>query len=66
MRSPEKVLVQLGWFFATAFLAFGIVWFLIFPGIYFLLLRKNPFKMYYNIIEALIVGFGACSRYLID
>jgi Na+/H+-dicarboxylate symporter len=62
MKSPQKILTQLGWFFGTTFVAFFILLFLVHPGIYFLILRRNPFKFYANIFPAIIVAFGSCSR----
>ena len=63
MKSPEQILAQLGWFFASLVVGYFIVWFLFYPGAYFLVVGKNPFKMYYNIIPAMIVAFGSSSRY---
>jgi Na+/H+-dicarboxylate symporter len=62
MKSPETVLTQLVWFFGTAFLAFFIHLLIILSGIYFLIVRKNPFKFYVNILPAIIVAFGSASR----
>ena len=62
MKSPEKILLQLGWFAGTALFVYAIIWFVFYPAIYLLIVRKNPFKMYYNIIPAMIVAFGSSSR----
>ena len=62
IQSPEKILIQLGWFVVTVITAFLIVWLIFYPGVYFLIVRKNPFKMYYNIIPAMIVAIGSSSR----
>jgi Na+/H+-dicarboxylate symporter len=63
MKSPQNVLVQFGWFCGTAAVAFFIHLFLVHPGIYFLILRKNPFKFYANIVPAIMVAIGSCSRF---
>ena len=62
MKSPGSILVQLGWFFAIAFLAFFTIWFIVYPAVYFLIIRKNPYKFFVNILPAMIVAFGSGSR----
>lgn len=62
MRSPETVIAHIGWFMATTFFIFATIWLLIWPTIYFVLLRANLFKVYYNIIPAMIVALGSLSR----
>ncbi|CAG2118442.1 unnamed protein product, partial [Medioppia subpectinata] len=64
MKSPEKILGQLGWFFGTVFLTYGSIWFIFYPTIYFLIIRKNCFKMNFNIIPAQIIAFGSSSSAL--
>ncbi|CAG2103089.1 unnamed protein product [Medioppia subpectinata] len=61
MKSPEKVLVQLGWFFGTAIIGHLTIWFILYPVIYVSIVRKNPYKFLVNIIPAVIVAFGSSS-----
>ncbi|XP_054167654.1 excitatory amino acid transporter 5-like isoform X2 [Oppia nitens] len=61
MQSPEAIIVQLGWFFGLAICAFMSVWLLIIPGLYFLVVRKNPYIFMMNIMPALVVAFGSSS-----
>ncbi|CAG2170541.1 unnamed protein product [Oppiella nova] len=62
MKAPGKMLGQLAWFYGTVFLTYGCIWFIFYPTIYFILTRKNCFKMYFNIIPAMIVALGSSSR----
>ncbi|CAG2103087.1 unnamed protein product [Medioppia subpectinata] len=61
MKSPEKVLVQLGWFFGTAIIGHLTIWFILYPIIYVSIIRKNPYKFLFNIIPAVVVAFGSSS-----
>ena len=63
MKSPGQMLTQLAWFGGTVALTLTTMWLILYPGIYFLVLRKNPFKLYYNIIPAILVALGSSSRY---
>ena len=62
MQSPQAVVYNVVWFTFTALLSFIIIWFVIYPGIYFFALRANPFRLYYNIMPALMVALGSASR----
>ena len=53
MKSPEKILGQLAWFFTIAIIAFAVIWLVVYPGIYFVIIRKNPFKFMANIIPVM-------------
>ena len=62
MRSLENILVQLGWFFGITVFAFAFIWFIAYPGVYFLVVRKNPITFYGNVYPAIIMAFGSGSR----
>ena len=62
MQSPQAIVYNLMWFVFTAMISFVIIWVLVYPGIYFFVLRTNPFRLYYNIMPALVVAFGSASR----
>ncbi|CAG2122381.1 unnamed protein product, partial [Medioppia subpectinata] len=61
MKSPEKILTQLGWFVATSMFGFSVIWFILYPIIYVAIVRKNPYKFLLNIMPAMIVAFGSSS-----
>ncbi|XP_054167837.1 excitatory amino acid transporter 5-like [Oppia nitens] len=61
MQSPEAIIVQLVWFFGLTICALMSVWLLIIPGLYFLVVRKNPYIFMMNIMPALVVAFGSSS-----
>jgi len=63
MESPKAIVTQLAWFIGTAFVAFTVQLFILWPGIYFLIVRKNPFRFYVNILPAIVVAFGSASRF---
>ncbi len=63
MQSPKDELTQIAWFFGIAFIAFVIHLFILWPGIYFLILQKNPFRFYMNILPVIVVAFGSASRF---
>jgi Na+/H+-dicarboxylate symporter len=63
MQSPKDQLTQIAWFFVTTFIAFVVHLFILWPGIYFLILQKNPFRFYINMLPAIVVAFGSASRF---
>ncbi|CAG2102659.1 unnamed protein product [Medioppia subpectinata] len=49
MKSPSKIIGQLGMLYITAIITFSCIWFVVYPTVYFLIVRKNPFKFYATI-----------------
>ncbi|XP_011638619.1 excitatory amino acid transporter 1-like isoform X1 [Pogonomyrmex barbatus] len=61
MKSLEEVVSQLGMYFLTVLIALLIHGFLVLPGMYFLLTKKNPYIYISNMAEALVTAFGTSS-----
>lgn len=62
MEDMEKVLSQLGLYFATVMVGLAIQGFVVLPLLYFLLTRKSPFKYIANMSQAIATAFGTGSR----
>eukprot|EP01027_Heterolobosea_sp_BB2_P016488 GEZU01023479.1.p2 GENE.GEZU01023479.1~~GEZU01023479.1.p2 ORF type:complete len:245 (+),score=49.92 GEZU01023479.1:1101-1835(+) len=62
-REPNfwAMLTQLGWYVLTVLAGLAIHSFITLPIIYFALLRKNPFKHLYGVMQALLTAFGTAS-----
>lgn len=61
VESMLKMVVKLAYFYLIVIGAF-MFWLLIFyPVIYVIFTRENPFKLYKNILSAIVVAFGSCS-----
>jgi len=63
MKSPEAILVQLVLYVLTVFIGFAIIWVIIYPGVYFIIMRENPYKLYTKVIPTMIVAFSSDSRF---
>lgn len=61
MKSLDEVVGQLGMYFLTVLIALLIHGFLVLPGMYFLITRKNPYAYIANMAEALVTAFGTSS-----
>ncbi|XP_067205423.1 excitatory amino acid transporter 1-like isoform X1 [Linepithema humile] len=61
MESLDVVVAQLGMYFLTVLIALLIHGFLILPGMYFLLTKKNPYSYISNMAQALVTAFGTSS-----
>lgn len=61
MKSLEEVVGQLGMYFLTVLIALLIHGFLVLPGIYFVLTKRNPYSYIGNMAEALVTAFGTSS-----
>ncbi|XP_029163275.1 excitatory amino acid transporter 1 isoform X2 [Nylanderia fulva] len=61
MKSLDEVVGQLGMYFLTVLIALLIHGFLILPGLYFLLTKKNPYIYISNMAQALVTAFGTSS-----
>jgi solute carrier family 1 (glial high affinity glutamate transporter), member 2 len=53
---------KLGLYMATVITGLLIHCFMTLCLIYFVILRKNPYKFYYGLLQAIITGFGTSSR----
>lgn len=61
MKSLDEVVGQLGMYFLTVLIALLIHGFLVLPGMYFLLTKKNPYVYIANMAQALVTAFGTSS-----
>ncbi|XP_029677005.1 excitatory amino acid transporter 1 isoform X1 [Formica exsecta] len=61
MKSLDEVVAQLGMYFLTVVIALLIHGFLVLPGMYFLLTKKNPYIYISNMAQALVTAFGTSS-----
>ncbi|XP_071571150.1 excitatory amino acid transporter 1 isoform X2 [Temnothorax nylanderi] len=61
MKSLEEIVGQLGMYFLTVLVALLIHGFLVLPGMYFLLTKKNPYVYISHMAEALVTAFGTSS-----
>ncbi|XP_050454019.1 excitatory amino acid transporter 1-like isoform X2 [Cataglyphis hispanica] len=61
MKSLDEVVAQLGMYFLTVLIALLIHGFLVLPGMYFLLTKKNPYIYISNMAQALVTAFGTSS-----
>lgn len=62
MDDPIKELEALGLYMATVLAGLAIHSILILPFLYFLMVRKNPYKYLYGVLQALVTAFGTASR----
>ncbi|EFN78314.1 Excitatory amino acid transporter 3 [Harpegnathos saltator] len=61
MKSLDEIVAQLGMYFLTVLVALIIHGFLVLPGMYFLLTKKNPYRYISNMAQALVTAFGTSS-----
>ncbi|KAK6179691.1 hypothetical protein SNE40_011996 [Patella caerulea] len=61
MDDPEKTFQQLAYYFLTVMAGLTIHGFVTLPLIYFLFVRKNPFKFIYGVLEAIVTALGTAS-----
>lgn len=61
MKSLDEIVGQLGMYFLTVLIALLIHGFLVLPGIYFVLTKKNPYIFIANMAKALVTAFGTSS-----
>ena len=63
MTDVVIILSMLGKFIGTVALGLAIHTLLVQPLIYFVVIRKNPFKFIYGMRDAMVTAFGVDSRY---
>ncbi|KAI6653553.1 excitatory amino acid transporter 4 isoform 2 [Oopsacas minuta] len=56
-----QMLEQLGWLILTVLLGLSIHGFITLPLLYVIISMRNPFKLFYNLLPALLVAFGTSS-----
>lgn len=62
IKSTDALVKQLVTFYILAFVAFFSYLFVILPVIYYSVTRRNPYRFYANIVDAMFIAFGASSR----
>lgn len=55
------ILAQLGWFIFTVVLGVAIYQFIVMQLIYFVVLRRNPYKFYWGLTPAMLTAFATAS-----
>ena len=61
--SLDSILKSVGLYLTTVISAMAIHHFVILPLSYLIIVRKNPFKCYFHLLEALLAAFAPPSRY---
>ncbi|BFZ09489.1 hypothetical protein BsWGS_12528 [Bradybaena similaris] len=61
LKDPAKVGQQLGMYMVTVLLGLTIHTLVLLPSIYFILTRKNPFRIHWGIIQAWVTAIGTAS-----
>ena len=63
MEDPVAELEALGLYMATVLTGLAIHGFIILPLLYFAVVRKNPYKYIYGLLQAMATALGTASRY---
>lgn len=61
MASLSEMALKLAYFYLIAVGAFMFWLFVFYPVVYIIFTRENPFKLYKNILSAIVIAFGSCS-----
>uniref|UniRef100_A0A336MJG2 CSON002447 protein n=1 Tax=Culicoides sonorensis TaxID=179676 RepID=A0A336MJG2_CULSO len=56
----DQALTQLGWFIVTVSIGLAIFEFIVLQLLYFLFLKKNPFKFYWKLLHPMLIS-AACA-----
>lgn len=62
MDDPEAVIQQIGMYALTVLSGLAIHGLVVLPLLYFVIVRQNPFKYLYGIIQALVTALATSSR----
>lgn len=63
MENPGEMFTQLGYYMLTVLVGLAIHAFVVLPLVYFVIVRKNPFRFMYGMLQALLTAWGTASRY---
>ncbi|XP_070573847.1 excitatory amino acid transporter-like [Ptychodera flava] len=61
MGDLESVLAQLGMYMLTVIIGLIIHGFMVLPGLFFVITRKNPFVYFFGVLQAWITALGTAS-----
>ncbi|BFY99760.1 hypothetical protein BsWGS_02800 [Bradybaena similaris] len=61
MNDPVQAFEQLGFYFLTVMAGLAIHGFIVLPLLYFVLVRKNPYKFIFGMLQALVTAIGTSS-----
>ncbi|XP_070573459.1 excitatory amino acid transporter-like [Ptychodera flava] len=61
MGDLESVLAQLGMYMLTVIIGLVIHGFMVLPGLYFVMTKKNPFVYFFGVLQAWITALGTAS-----
>ena len=62
MDDPEEAFLQLAWYMLCVIVGLVIHGFIVLPLIYFFFVRRNPFRLMFNMLQALLTALGTASR----
>nr|XP_034310573.1 excitatory amino acid transporter 3 isoform X4 [Crassostrea gigas] len=61
MENPGEMFTQLGYYMLTVLVGLAIHAFVVLPLVYFVIVRKNPYRFMYGILQALLTAWGTAS-----
>lgn len=61
MENPGEMFTQLGYYMLTVLVGLAIHAFVVLPLVYFVIVRKNPFRFMYGMLQALLTAWGTAS-----
>lgn len=61
MKDPSEVFARISMYMVTVIMGLSVHAFIVLPGLFFLLTRKNVFKFAKNMFDALFIGLAAAS-----
>ena len=64
MKSLNKMVSQLFYFYLIAICLFLFIWFIFYPTIHFVITRNNPYRIHRGVFSSLLVAAASCSSAL--
>eukprot|EP00105_Crassostrea_gigas_P016347 XP_011433693.1 PREDICTED: excitatory amino acid transporter 3 [Crassostrea gigas] len=61
MENPGEMFTQLGYYMLTVLVGLAVHAFIVLPLVYFVIVRKNPYRFMYGILQALLTAWGTAS-----